>query len=171
MEENWYDILEISRYASPEIIKSSFRKLAKEYHPDVGGDSERYQKIRTAYEILTDQGLRQNYDQSLRDSVLKKKKDTIREKLHSIDICTKIEIILAYSTTRPAFRTSFASSCLNRMAEGKELTRKQIEGIDNVICGFEIDVDFWLNDDLRNAAVDKFMKKTTDNWKVFDAED
>ena len=62
MEENLYKILEIEKNASIEDVKKSFRNLAKKYHPDKGGDEENFKKIQYAYEILSDEDKRRNYD-------------------------------------------------------------------------------------------------------------
>ena len=35
MEENYYDILEVSKNASPEIIEKAYKTLVKKYHPDL----------------------------------------------------------------------------------------------------------------------------------------
>lgn len=174
-EDNFYDRLQVSRTASTEEIKQAFRRLAKEYHPDTNGgnsfSSEKFQSIRTAYEILIDPDLRRNYNKSLRETLAKKSKEEIQEKLFTIDTPTKLEIILAWSTTRPTFKPSFVLSCINRMAEGRELTDKQMDSIDNVIISFQIDVDQWLNDELRNSAIDKFFRNYEEPFARFKYEE
>lgn len=67
MAEDYYEILGVSRDASPEEIKRAFRRLAKEYHPDVyKGDKKeaerRFRKIAEAYEVLSDPVKRAQYD-------------------------------------------------------------------------------------------------------------
>lgn len=66
MEEDYYEILGISRTASGDEIKSSFRKLALKYHPDRNqGDKnaeEKFKKINEAYQILSDPQKRSTYD-------------------------------------------------------------------------------------------------------------
>lgn len=57
-----YDTLGVSRNATPEEIKSAYRKLAKQLHPDLGGDPERFKSINEAYEILSDPNKRAAYD-------------------------------------------------------------------------------------------------------------
>ena len=49
MEKNYYDILEINRNASPEIIEKAYKTLVKKYHPDNGGDMEVMKAINEAY--------------------------------------------------------------------------------------------------------------------------
>lgn len=65
-QEDYYDVLGVSRDASDKEINSAYRKLAKKYHPDINhepGAEEKYKKINEAYEILHDQQKRAQYDQ------------------------------------------------------------------------------------------------------------
>ena len=65
-EKNYYDILGISKDASPDEIKSAYRKLAKKYHPDINkepGASDKFKEINEAYECLSDPTKKSNYDQ------------------------------------------------------------------------------------------------------------
>lgn len=48
-----YEILGVSAGASPEEIKSAFKKLAMQHHPDRGGDAEKFKEINNAYQTLT----------------------------------------------------------------------------------------------------------------------
>ena len=55
MADDPYATLGVSRNASDEDIRRAFRKLAKEYHPDISkGNEERFKKVSSAYEILGD---------------------------------------------------------------------------------------------------------------------
>ena len=58
-----YDVLGLQRGASPDDIKKAYRKLAREHHPDKGGDPEKFKKVQEAYETLSDPQKRQNFDQ------------------------------------------------------------------------------------------------------------
>ncbi len=65
-KRDFYDILGIKKGASKDEIKSAYRKLAKQYHPDVNkaADAEtRFKEIQEAYDILYDDQKRQTYDQ------------------------------------------------------------------------------------------------------------
>lgn len=61
-----YEVLEVSRDATKDEIKASYRRLAKKYHPDLnGGDLESqeiFKEITAAYEVLGDEEKRQRYD-------------------------------------------------------------------------------------------------------------
>jgi DnaJ-class molecular chaperone len=59
---DYYNILGLSRGASDDDIKASYRKLARQHHPDKGGDKEFFQKIQEAYETLSDSSKKQQYD-------------------------------------------------------------------------------------------------------------
>lgn len=61
--KNYYDILGVSRNATPEEIKKAFRKQARKHHPDAGGSEERFKEINEAYEVLSDPEKRKQYDQ------------------------------------------------------------------------------------------------------------
>ena len=65
--KDYYQVLGVSRDAKEKKIKSAFRKLARECHPDVNpGDpdcEERFKEINEAYEVLSDPEKRAKYDQ------------------------------------------------------------------------------------------------------------
>ena len=63
---DYYDVLGVARDASGEEIKKAFRKKARETHPDVSDGEhaeEEFKRINEAYEVLSDDQKRQNYDQ------------------------------------------------------------------------------------------------------------
>ena len=65
MARDYYDVLGISRNASKDEIKKSFRKLARQYHPDVSTETnaeQKFKEINEAYEVLSDDQKRQRYD-------------------------------------------------------------------------------------------------------------
>lgn len=68
-KKNYYEILGVDKKASPEEIKSAYRKLAKQYHPDLHpGDNEaaeKFKEINEAHETLSDQQKRAAYDYEL----------------------------------------------------------------------------------------------------------
>ena len=60
-----YEILGIGRDASTEDIRTAYRRLAREFHPDVNDDPEaeqRFKEVAGAYEILSDADKRARYD-------------------------------------------------------------------------------------------------------------
>ena len=66
MSKSLYTTLEITPSASDAEIKKAYRKLARQYHPDVNKDpaaEEKFKEINAAYEVLSDQEKRAKYDQ------------------------------------------------------------------------------------------------------------
>src|ERR671914_2146773 len=64
-ERDYYDVLGVARTASDREIKSAFRRLARELHPDVSEDpnaDERFKEVVEAYEVLSKSETRQLYD-------------------------------------------------------------------------------------------------------------
>lgn len=70
--KDYYSTLGISRTASADEIKSAYKKLAKQWHPDVNkaaNATEKFKEINEAYSVLSDQQKRQTYDQFGSDAV------------------------------------------------------------------------------------------------------
>ena len=81
IDENLYDIIGVDKHADKQTIKRAYRKLAVKYHPDkVEGDKiyakEVFQKIENAYEILSDDVKRSEYDKFIRE---KESIDSLRQ--------------------------------------------------------------------------------------------
>ncbi len=57
-----YEILNIPPDSNAETIKKTYRILAKQHHPDKGGDKEKFQQINYAYNILINEKTRMQYD-------------------------------------------------------------------------------------------------------------
>ena len=51
---NFYDVLDINKDATIDVIKKQYKKLALKHHPDRGGDPEMFKKISEAYQTLSD---------------------------------------------------------------------------------------------------------------------
>lgn len=65
-KRDYYDVLGVSRDASQADIKKAYRKLSKQYHPDINktsGADEKFKEISEAYEVLGNEQKRQQYDQ------------------------------------------------------------------------------------------------------------
>lgn len=70
--KNYYEILEVNKKASQETISKVYKFLAKKYHPDANPDNkqeaeEKFKEISEAYEILSNEEKRKEYDEELHD--------------------------------------------------------------------------------------------------------
>ncbi|HEX9878261.1 MAG TPA: DnaJ C-terminal domain-containing protein [Gammaproteobacteria bacterium] len=64
--KNYYEVMGLSRDASPDDVKRAYRRLARKYHPDVSKEpdaEERFKELGEAYEVLKDSEKRAAYDQ------------------------------------------------------------------------------------------------------------
>jgi molecular chaperone DnaJ len=64
-KRDYYEVLGVSRDAAAEELKRAYRRLARQYHPDINKEAdaeERFKEINEAYEVLSDQEKRARYD-------------------------------------------------------------------------------------------------------------
>ena len=64
MALDFYEVLGVSPDASEDEIKTAYRELCRKYHPDKGGDEEKFKAVSEAYETLGDAARRALYDQT-----------------------------------------------------------------------------------------------------------
>ena len=62
---NYYEILNVPNFSSIDDIKKSYKELIKINHPDKGGNSEEFEKVKNAFEILKDDKKKKEFDNQL----------------------------------------------------------------------------------------------------------
>lgn len=95
-KESYYEILGVDRDATASDIQAAYRRLAKQYHPDLNSDpsaTQRFKEIQHAYDLLSDEIRREAYDAGY-------------ESVQAYDIATfaKLEISLSNSDASPILR-------------------------------------------------------------------
>jgi len=85
MEKNFYKELGLDKNATKNEIKSSYRSLVKQHHPDAGGEKERFLAIQNAWETLNDPIKKEQYDRNFfsSNSSFDSLKENWEEKLNS----------------------------------------------------------------------------------------
>ena len=62
MAKNYYDLLGVDKKSDKDVIKKAFYKLAAKHHPDKGGDEAKFKEVNEAYQVLSDEKKRKEYD-------------------------------------------------------------------------------------------------------------
>lgn len=149
---NNYEILGVNKNSSKDEIKKAYRNLVKIHHPDVGGNAEKFKQINDAYDVLSDD---------------KKKSDYDRELTNQYDFGTEWEDVMShnfYDFMRNA-KKEF------REKEKNKSTKKQIFSqltFTELYNGCTKKFNINLNDKIRTIEVNipKFKQKVIFNVKI-----
>ena len=74
--KNYYEILEVDKKASPEVIEKAYKTLVKKYHPDLQNEEnhaeyeEKMKEINEAYSVLSDDFKKSNYDEQVKETTI-----------------------------------------------------------------------------------------------------
>lgn len=104
--KNYYEILEVNKNASQETIAKVYKFLAKKYHPDANPDNkqeaeEKFKEISEAYEILSNEEKRKEYDEELHDYEISSSPQTVsmEDFMKLNDYCKQLESALKQSSS------------------------------------------------------------------------
>lgn len=157
---NYYEMLEISRNASDEVIKNAYRALVKKYHPDKNGNSliteERMRKINEAYETLIDKEKREIYDNELLFKEQEEKR-LEEEKLYSNIINNK-----SFNEYEDLKVEESKKSLKEKFEALDEKEKKKVIGISAVIAFFVVFLVTFLITSLATTSTKKEDKKDVD---------
>ena len=103
--KNYYEILEVNKKASPETISKVYKYLAKKYHPDTNPENkqeaeEKFKEISEAYEILSNEEKRKEYDMELENYQSENTPQTVslEDFIKLRDYCKQLENALKESS-------------------------------------------------------------------------
>ena len=92
MEKNYYDILQINKNAAPEIVEKAYKTLVRMYHPDLqeGANKQEYEEklklINEAYETLSNEQKRKQYDLELEQiEQMKRQQENVENSYSNFD--------------------------------------------------------------------------------------
>ena len=141
-----YKILNVNFEATLDEIKQSYRKLVREYHPDVVGenaDVKKFKEIQEAYEVLANTELRKKYDvlHGFYREKLKKQEETTRKNKYE----EYIKKARMNANTPENFTKSINSALDNLFHSGKQSTEKKKQEPKPAINGEDINVDITIS--------------------------
>lgn len=125
MEKNYYEVLEVDKNASDEIIGRAYKVLAKRYHPDLQEGAtkieyeEQMKKINEAYSILSDNDKRKEYDMKLQNTIItiEEYQGVLRE---NAILKEKLQILLNQNNTYQPVRKPVRDSVRNNVYYNSE---------------------------------------------------
>ena len=154
---DYYEILEIDKNASLKDIKSSYKRLAIKYHPDKNKNDinccEKFKQISEAYQVLSNETKRRNYDNGI--------------KIDTIKFDNPTELFKNFFKDIPWEYIDLANSFLLQFLESPEceLTLKIIENMpqkDKIIKVLEfILID--ITDEYTKEVIQKYLDRLKDN--------
>lgn len=137
--KNYYEILEVNKKTSKEVIEKAYKVLVKKYHPDIHGSQKSWEAdkkmkdINEAYEVLSNDFLREQYDLELQKEEanskknIKEKEATTQKEVEEFNQNMKKHKVGSFSGAIELLKEIYRSK--SKRQEVKEITRKDIIAI------------------------------------------
>jgi hypothetical protein len=116
---NLYEILGIEKNADSEQIAKAYRKLALIYHPDKGGDAEKFKVIAHAYSVLNNEKHRKQYDAIIDDALAER--EFRATSLHVFRDEKSVDICINLGKAPPVFEDMFLNPSKQKFFTGKDV--------------------------------------------------
>jgi thiol-disulfide isomerase/thioredoxin/curved DNA-binding protein CbpA len=171
----YYDVLGVSKDATQETIKKAFRKLARDNHPDKGGDPELFAEMTRSYDVLSNPQKREIYDTYGNIGIEQMGEDgedqVIREDLIKIgivmltDLGIKEEEKAKKLLKKKGFTQAEILLCFKRMEENENKEEDEVDLEDELDPREEMivkGIDFWKHDKVKKAppnVIKLFLKE------------
>ena len=162
-EKNYYDWLEISRNASPEVVEKAYKTLVKKYHPDLQEGENKQQaeemikKINEAYSVLSDETKRKQYDETIKeDTISKEDYDRLQQELNNMR---------RQSTTNDNHNTNHVTNMQSTENEKQEQNIEYQQQLEN--ARKKAYYDAYIQDLKRRGYKIRYKKTFKDYLKIF----
>ena len=162
-EKNYYDWLEISRNASPEVVEKAYKALVKKYHPDLQEGENKQQaeemikKINEAYSVLSDETKRKQYDETIKESTISREEyDRLQQELNNMR---------RQSTTNDNHNTSNVTNMQSTENEKQEQDIEYQQRLEN--ARKKAYYDAYIQDLKRRGYKIRYKKTFKDYLKIF----
>lgn len=126
--KNYYEILEVNKKASKEVIEKAYKVLVKKYHPDLQGNQKqihidkKMKEINEAYEVLSNDFLREQYNLEL-----EKQEANNKEEVEEFNETMKKHKVGTFSGGFTLLKSFYKNNRYKK--ENKEITKKDILAI------------------------------------------
>ncbi|WP_185861341.1 molecular chaperone DnaJ [Blattabacterium cuenoti] len=139
MKKDYYEVLGVSKNASPEEIKKAYRKLAIKYHPDKNLDNkkkaeEKFKEAAEAYEVLSNTEKRQRYDKFGHSGI---KGSASGSGMNMEDIFANFGDIFADAFGESFSNFGFGRSTRNKTIKGSDLRIRVKLSLEEIAHGVE----------------------------------
>ena len=160
--KNYYEILQVNEKASKEVVSKVYKMLAKKYHPDANPDNkeetaEKFKEISEAYEILSNDEKRTEYDKELEDFKATSQGQTVslEEFLALQNYCKKLEEQINNYNSQPNYAPNqkYQTKNINNYAYERAQEKAYNDAVDKAYH------DAYVNN-LRNMGYKIRYKKT-----------